>query len=205
MMKDPAASGFKKASFKTRDGGSIEGSFFEGMEERALVFAHGKAFNKESWYPLAERFQEEGYASLAIDFRGYGNSRAGESSEIYHDVLGAIDFLVKKGVGHIALIGGSMGGAAILDALSYISGPEVDKVILLSPAGGKAIRSRTIRKLFVVSEGEGFYAAVQSAYGLSAEPKVLKVYPGSSHAQHLLKSEHGRDLIDLMVRFLREK
>lgn len=194
----------KKVTFSTEDGATIEGSFFKGKKNQAVVFAHGAVFNKESWYPLAENLQKLGIASLAIDFRGYGNSKRGKSSDLYYDVLGAVDYLEKKGFKHIAIVGGSMGGAAILRSLAHKVSPRIGKVILLAPAGGEAIKSQTIKKLFVVAEKDRFYSRVHELYMASMEPKELKVYPGSTHAQHIFKTEYGTDLTNFIIRFLSE-
>jgi len=50
---------FQKVTFTTEDGATIKGAFFEGKEIRAVVSAHGKVFNKESWYPLAKCLQKK--------------------------------------------------------------------------------------------------------------------------------------------------
>ena len=65
----------------------------------------GKPKLKESWYLLAEPLQRMNIASLALD----GKSR--------QDVLAAVNLLKGKGFKNILLAGGSMGGAAVLDAL----------------------------------------------------------------------------------------
>ena len=96
-LSEADVSSFQTVTFTTEDGATIEGNFFKGKKGRAVVFAHGKVFNKESWYPLCERLQKEGIASLAIDFRGYGNSKPGKSNKIYYDVLGAVDYLEEQG------------------------------------------------------------------------------------------------------------
>ena len=199
-----AVNNYQKVTFKTEDGAVIEGSFFKAKKTRAVVFAHGAVFSKESWYPLAERLQKKGIASVAIDFRGYGNSTPGRSKELYYDILGAVDYLEKRGFEHIALVGGSMGGAAILGALGHKVNPRIDKVIILAPAGGEAIRSHTIKKLFIVAEKDRFYSRVHTLYTASSEPKELKVYPGSAHAQHIFKTESGDELTNFIIHFLRD-
>jgi predicted alpha/beta hydrolase len=204
FLVNASGGSYQKVTFTTEDGAPIEGAFFEGKKGRVVVFAHGAVFNKESWYPLCERLQKEAIASLAIDFRGYGSSKPGKSNEIYYDILGAVDHLEKKGFEHIALIGGSMGGAAILHALMHTSNPRIDKVVLLAPAGGEAMKSQAMKKLFVVAEKDRFYSTVYDLYKGSLEPKELKVYPGSAHAQHLFKSEYGADLTNLIIRFLHD-
>ena len=75
---------------------------------------------------------------------------------------------------------------------------------ITAPAGGPAISSEAISKLFVVSKEEGLYPRVVSIHKDSAEPKELKEYPGSAHAQHMFKSEHADDLTERIVAFLKD-
>lgn len=123
---------------------------------------------------------------------------------LYCDISGAVDFLEKKGFEQIALVGGSMGGTAILRALGRKVNPRIDKVALLAPAGGEAIKSRTIKKLFVVAEKDRFYSGVHTLYTASSEPKELKLYAGSAHAQHIFKTEYGADLANFIIYFLHD-
>ena len=159
-------------------------------------------FNKESWYQVAGHFRKAGISSLSIDFRGYGNSKAGTNKALYFDIIGATDFLSKNNYEHIALVGGSMGAAAITRALIHSPDTPVSKIILLASAGGDPVKSDHIQKLFIVSAEDSFYSTVESLYALSSEPKTLKVYTGSSHAQHMFKTDFKDDLLQLMVRFL---
>ena len=193
---------FKLVTYKTEDGGSIQGSLFSGGKNLAVVFAHGAIFNKESWYFLCKKFQSKGITSLSIDFRGYGKSKKGTSDKMGLDILGAIEYLKSQGYKNIALVGGSMGGGAILDALEQKTVSSIKKVVLLSPAGSNGITSNTIEKLFVVSADEGFFARVKSSYDNSSQPKELKIYEGTYHAQHMFKSNYADELTDLIVEFL---
>jgi len=95
-----------------------------------VVFLHMMPATKESWNPLADRLQQEGYAGFAIDLRGHGASGGGpdgytrfsdaEHQESSRDIDAAIDVL--KGLGaredRITLIGASIGANL---ALQYIS------------------------------------------------------------------------------------
>src|SRR5210317_959602 len=128
---------FGLVQFGTDDGGRIEASFFKAGKDKAVIFTHGAVFNKESWYFLAEMFQQKGVSALSIDFRGYGNSMGGSSAKKMYDVLAAISYLKEQGFSDINVVGASMGGAAVLQALDQISFP-VNKVVLLAPAGGPA-------------------------------------------------------------------
>ena len=61
-----------------------EVAFFPAKSERAVIFAPGAMFSKESWYFLAERFQQLGISSLALD--------SGSTA----DLLNAIAYLKKR-------------------------------------------------------------------------------------------------------------
>jgi len=195
------AQSYELVKFNTEDSGKIEASFFHADSSKAVIFAHGAIFNKESWYFLAEVFQRKGVSALAIDFRGYGNSTSGSTSKKMYDILGAISYLNEQGFTNINLVGASMGAAAGLMALSNISTP-IHKVVLLAPAGGPAIVSTVSEKLFVVSENERMFSSVMAIYNASADPKQVKIYPGNTHAQHLFKTDVRDELIEQITNFI---
>lgn len=108
-----------------------------------VVFLHMMPATKESWNMLAERLQSEGYAGIAIDLRGHGESDGGpgdyhafsdaEHQDSIRDVEAAFDFV--RGLGarddRITLVGASIGANL---ALRYISHHrDVERAILLSP------------------------------------------------------------------------
>lgn len=191
--------------FATKDGGRIKAALFAGKKDRAVILAHGAVFDKESWYPQARVFRKAGLTCLAIDFRSYGKSTAGSSREKYHDVLGAVVWLKEQGYKHIAVVGGSMGGAAVLRALSHTDDSAIDKALLLAPAGGDPIASDTVKKLFVVSEGDGVVGRVRALHEASSDPKELRILSGKAHAQHIFKTPQGKELMDAMLTFLLDK
>ncbi len=193
---------FQLIKYNTRDGGTIEGAYFKGGDDLAVIFAHGAVFNKESWYFLNRRLQQQKVSSLSIDFRGSGNSKKGDSASLSYDLLGAVDYLKGKGFNRIAMIGGSMGGAAVLTVFETKMDPTIKKVVLLAPAGGKGIKSESIEKLFIVSEKEGMVTRVKQIYDQSSDPKKIKIFPGSAHAQHMFKEQYAEELIQTMIDFL---
>ena len=195
------AQSYEVVRFDTEDGGKIEASIFAAGKTKAIIFAHGAIFNKESWYFLAEAFQSKGVSSLSIDFRGYGNSTAGSTTKKMYDILGAIAYLKQQGFTDINIVGASMGGAAVLMALSNSSTAR-PKVVLLAPAGGPAIASTASDKLFVVAQDEGRIDRVMGIYKASSEPKQIKIYPGRSHAQHLFKTDVRDELIARIINFI---
>ena len=194
---------FKLITYKTEDDGHIEAALFEGKKDLAVIFAHGAIFNKESWYFMAEQLQSKSVSSLSIDFRGYGHSKKGSTDKKAFDILGAITYLKEQGYKKIAIVGGSMGGKAILDAIEINKNIEIIKVVLLSPAaGGIGISSNSIKKLFVVSENESLFPVVNKIFNESSNPKQLKVFKGNFHAQHMFKGPYSNELSNLIIDFL---
>lgn len=170
-----------------------EAAFFPAKPDRAVVLAPGAMFSKESWYFLAERFQKMGISSVALD------------SGSTPDLLNGIAYLQKMGVEKIAIIGASAGGAGVLFTLQEQKiAPGVDTVILLAPAGGKPLKKKNIRKLFIVAEDDmiSSSAEVYNLYDDSADPKVYHELKGSDHAQRLFDSDLRETVIQLIIDFI---
>jgi len=190
-------------NYPTADGGIIEADFFAAGKDKAVIFAHGAIFNKESWHFIALKLQKEGITGLAINFRGYGKSKRGSTANRALDILGAVSYLKTKGYKSIDIVGGSMGGAAVVHALNTSYNKIVTKVVLMAPAGGKAITYKSLDKLFIVSANEGLHNRVKKLYNNSAEPKKLSVYKGSYHAQHMFKAKYAPSLIKEIMTFIK--
>ncbi len=91
----------KGVSFPTADGGVVSADSY-GAGERGVVLAHGGRFNKGSWEKQAHALAASGFRVLAIDFRGYGQSRGPGDSDpmsapLHLDVLAAVRYLRKSG------------------------------------------------------------------------------------------------------------
>ena len=56
--------------------------------------------------------------------------------------------------------------------------------------------------MFVVSKDEGLFPQASKIHKESSQPKKLKVYPGSIHAQHMFKAEYGNELTNIIIEFL---
>ena len=110
----------KTVSFPTEDGGVIYADVY-GEGDRGVVLAHGGRFNKQSWEKQARTLAAAEFRVLALDFRGYGESRGPGQSDpmsapLHLDVLAAVRYLRKMGVKSVSIVGGSMGGGAAGDA-----------------------------------------------------------------------------------------
>lgn len=195
-------SAFETVSFETADGGRIYADLY-GHGTHAVVLGHGAAFNKESWHELATRLAEAGYSALAIDFRGYGRSRAGrQRGALYEDILGGIRFMRERGATRVSVIGASMGGGAAGNAAARAEPGEIDKLILLAAVAADSPERMQGDKLFIVSRGDGLRPTVQRQFEAAPQPKELKILEGSAHAQNIFRTEHARELTETILAFL---
>jgi len=183
---------YSVVGIKAERGSESTAAYFDGKNAQIVIFVPGAVFDKESWYFLAERLQKMNIASLPLD---------GKTPD---DVLAAIKFAKQKGFKKICLVGGSMGGAAILNALEKKSDASISKVITLAPAGGGPIKSQSIKKLFIVAKDDslGLYPDVKKLYESSLDPKKFVEFDGSEHAQHLFKTSHKEELSKLIIDYI---
>ena len=140
MAAVPAA---KLVRFKAADGTPLAADYRPPARGRpVLVLLHGVAAGRGEWAPLAEALAKEGYGSLALDFRGHGESGGPgyatfASPEAWAalegDIRAALRFLASRGVPtrRVGLVGASIG--ANLAAKAASKEPALPCLALLSP------------------------------------------------------------------------
>jgi alpha-beta hydrolase superfamily lysophospholipase len=196
------AADFREVSFETDDGGKIYANLY-GDGEHAVVLAHGAVFDKESWHELASKIRERGLSVLAIDFRGYGESKPGKKGKTLElDILGAVDYLKDNGAERVSLLGASIGGGAVGRALVASESDAVDRVILLAAVPVDSPERLKGDKLFIVSEGDRLAKATREQHKKAPGPKKLNISPGDAHAQHLFKTDQADVLKELILSHL---
>jgi len=205
-------------SFPTQDGGLIHADVY-GEGERGVVLAHGGRFNKGSWTKQARILAKAGFRVVAIDFRGYGQSRGPGQSDplgapLHYDVLAAVRYLRNTGAKTVSAVGGSMGGGAAADAAIEAPG-EIDRLVLLGAEAGTGRvgppEKLKGRKLFIVARddtrGDGVVRLVKirEQYEKTPEPKELVILEGSAHAQFLFETNQGERVMREILRFLAQE
>ncbi len=80
LLLGPVSYGQKAISFPTADGGVVSADVY-GAGDHGVVLAHGGRFNKGSWKEQAQVLAAARLRVLAIDFRGYGQSRGPGDSD----------------------------------------------------------------------------------------------------------------------------
>lgn len=138
-------------SFKTRDGLVLRGWFVPvpGHAKGTLVFSHGYAGDCSPDLIYVPFLNRAAYNVCLFDYRGHGTSEGDFTSIVHYergDLLDAIDFLRRKGISHVGLIGFSMGGAIALATAPLC--PEVVAVVSDSTFGELAaiIRNAAIQR-----------------------------------------------------------
>ncbi len=207
-----SAAAQKQISFATQDGGLIYADEY-GNGNRGVVLAHGGRFNKGSWEKQARVLEKAGFHVLAIDFRGYGQSRGPGQAEplsapLHLDVLAAVHYLRKAGAATVSVVGGSMGGGAAADAVVEAEPGEIDRLVGLgSTAGSLPPEKIKRRKLFIVTRDDANddgprLPRIQRLYEKIPEPKRLLILDGSAHAQFMFDTDQGDRVMQEILRFL---
>jgi alpha-beta hydrolase superfamily lysophospholipase len=198
-------------SFATEDGGTINADLY-GNGDRGVVLVHGGRFTKESWKPQAQYLANAGYHVLALDLRGFGQSRGPGQSNPYtapmkFDVLAAVRYLRNNGAKTVAVMGGSLGGGAAADA-SIASRPgEIDGLILLAAEpSGPADQIKAPLLIIVARDDandEGLrLPRIRAWFDKAPQPKELIVLDGSAHAQFLFQTDQADRVMKEVLRFL---
>lgn len=182
----------EEIKLQLEDGTEHKVSFFHGRKARAVIFLHQSGATRTSWYFMAERLQRLGIASLSLE------------SPTPQAALSAVDFLKKREFRNIALVGASIGGGAVLQALRQREDESIDKVILLAPTDAYPLQSERIRKLLIVSKRDFFGSVSYRLFPECSEPKRLVEYDGSAHAQDLFNGKYRDDLIKRILEFIQQ-
>lgn len=198
-------------SFPTGDGGTIYADVY-GKGDRGVVLVHGGQFRKESWRPQATELAARGFSVLAIDLRGFGQSRGPGDHEVLSaplrlDVLAAVRYMKAHGAKTVSLVGASMGGSAAGDAAIVSAPGEINGVVMLGAAPNQPADKLTCRSLFIVARDDANddgprLPGIRAQYDKAPQPKQLIVLEGSAHAQFLFQTDQGARVMREILRFV---
>ena len=204
----------KTVSFPTDDGGLVYADVY-GDGDRSVVLAHGGQFNKESWKKQAEILVAAKFRVLALDFRGYGESRGPGDTDpmdapLYLDVLAAVRYLRKTGATSVSVVGASMGGWAAGDASIASQPGEIDRLVFLGSAPSGPANKLKSSSLFIVARNDASgdgprLPGIREQYEKAPEPKDLIILDGSAHAQFLFQTDQADRVMREILRFLSGK
>jgi dienelactone hydrolase len=119
--------------FNAADGTSLNGVLV-GSGAAGVVIVHEYPADLCGSWPFANYLAQRGLRAFAIDLRCFGLSACPEgeaSGKVIDDIAAAVAELRRRGVTRVALVGASMGGAAVLIAGTRVQ-PQVAAVASLS-------------------------------------------------------------------------
>jgi alpha-beta hydrolase superfamily lysophospholipase len=139
ISQAPLRAAGRPVSFPSGDGTTLTAMLYESSSRPApaVVIVHMLGRSKDEWAAFAERLQDAGMTTLAIDLRGHGGSAGNGAvlTAMSADVRAGLAWLAARpGVrpGALAVVGASLG--ANLAALAAADTPAVRAVALLSPS-----------------------------------------------------------------------
>ncbi len=197
-------------NFRSPDGVKLAGRVF-GDGQVGVVLAHMFPADQTSWWAFARVLAQNGFTVLTFDFRGYCPGGVAGCSEgqrdvaaMWQDVLGAVDFMMARGLVRVMLVGASMGGTASLIAAAQPGVPVVAIVALSAPqsfegltADRTVLGNVTAAKLFVAT-------AAQAMYEESPLPKQVEIFTSSDHGTDLLTGNQSGRVQTLIMGYLQQ-
>lgn len=204
----PTATPFPSTDFRpvvlAADGTTLVGSYYPPATAPApaVLLLHMTGGQKEDWAFLATRLQEAGYAVMALDLRGHGESSgtvdwttAPDDGERAWVALATQREVDKQ---RTAIVGAGIGANLALAVAA--AEPQVRAVALLSPLpddqgvpSGEAISTYGERPLLIVVSEEDPHAAESAAALAELAPAspVLTIYQGADHGIQMFVSQPG--------------
>lgn len=181
----------------------------------AVILVHMLTRTHEDWARTAEKLNEAGLVTLAIDLRGHGASGAaadsGDMNASVRDVVSARDFLRSRSdlcSGAIGIAGAQVG--ANLAVLAAASDAVIRSIALLSPGieyrnlrPEAAMKKYNERPALLLASSEDAYAN-RSARALSTMgtgTRDFRVLIGAGHGTVMLARRP--DLVDVLVDWFR--
>jgi hypothetical protein len=206
LVSSVGAGEAEQVEFEASDGTRLSG-LAVGKGETGLLLCHGRGYvtGGKSFEREYQHFAAQGIACLAINFRGYPAKAPPMPTNLDRDVLAGFQALAERGAKRIVVLGSSMGGFAVLQAIDELSRrPQYAGMVILSAYHAEACRGVGGPKLFFVSQDDrDFYARTVVTCIKAASPKQLVVFKLGGHGQTLFKT-HRQEVLDRISLFLRE-
>lgn len=191
----------------------LRGRLFGAQNDVLVILSHMVRSDQTAWFDFAEKLADSGYAALAYDFRGYGDSDGDQDfDKLDEDLSAVVRYMRDRGKREIFLVGASMGGTT---SLVVAAEEDVAGVVAISAPSEfaeqdalGAVPSITAPKLFIASEEDtAVMISLEELLEATGEPKESQTYAGDAHGTNLLQrdqSEHATAVEERIFEFLRD-
>lgn len=206
---------------QTSDGIEVIGLYRDSGQKKFAVLLHMMPATKESWNSFAEKLLKTGYASLAIDERGHGESTMNgklnyknfsdeEQQAKRLDVEAAIAFAKEKGFteNQIVVIGASIGANLAIQTLvehknistAVALSPGLDyHGVLTEPAIGNLGANQKVILVASDDDSESF-ESVKVLHKQKPEQTILIECFGIGHGTQMIETD--KSLVDEIIAFI---
>ncbi len=219
----------ERVTVKAKDGTALVGDLYHSISPAdgkapLVVLLHMLSRNRGDWQPYIAQLTARGYAVLAMDLRGHGESiqrgherlswqtfRISDYARMSGDLLETLDALAadqdRIDLNSVAVIGASIGCNVALVAAAERQ--AIRALVLISPGldyrgikTEEAIRRYGNRPILLVAGEADAYAAnsTRTLYSGAAGPKELRMYMGDAHGTRILESRP--DAVTLVLGWL---
>lgn len=132
----------------------------EGQRPPVIVIAHGYSADQAIMSPLARSLAEAGYAAVTFDFRGHGSNTARFAGDLVADVAEVVDWAERSPLvdgDRIAVLGHSMGAAAVLDFATLDERP----LAVVAMSGGWQLHDEALPEHVLLIRADGDPARIR--------------------------------------------
>lgn len=218
----------ERVSFQTLDEVTIVGDWVTAPTTiGAVILLHTLQLNRLSWAPFQAILARAGLASLAIDFRGHGESVSRpdgtaidfksftdeEHETMLYDVIAAYEWIGRRGIDpeRITVVGASIGANIAIRMLSEES--RIPAAVLLSPGKdyhgmnavfdvGAILPHQSLWMAASEGDDQEAFEGTKEVYG--AAPSDVKTFEPLKNAGHGTNIFTARpDLMDVACTFLK--
>ncbi|HSR84536.1 MAG TPA: alpha/beta fold hydrolase [Streptosporangiaceae bacterium] len=169
-----------------------------GSGRVAVVLAHQAAGSLCQWWPYARSLAAGGFRVIAFDFDGFGASP--QANNAYPgEVEAAAKWARQEGARQVVLMGGSMGGTAVMVAAARLGSSITGVIDLSGPAQFSGMDALTAARhvrvpvLFGYGRQDGAFAADVLAVraGTASHYKPLVTVADQTHGAALVDPQAG--------------
>ena len=200
-----AQDGVRDVTLTARDGLTLVGTWMQvSADSPTVILLHQLYSSRQGWSPLVEALTANGYNVLAIDLRGYGQTRGRINwPKALIDVADWADWVRQQGVrDSISMLGSSMGSVLAIVACGADSACKT--AIAISPGweyygigvGVPLTEQFGERKVLIIYAERDRYPRQGVPRMVEAAPDVVTTlsYPGNAHGMDMIRQTSDTSL-----------